>query len=83
MLCVFPFFQFMVDRNERVTATELVKDAWTQNRKLSTAHRKGTLDHLNAFNAKRKLRGAVYTIFAMKRMMENPEPLTNGVKPIK
>lgn len=70
---------FMVDRNERVTATELVKDPWTQNRKLSTAHRKGTLDHLNAFNAKRKLRGAVYTIFAMKRMMENPEPLTNGI----
>lgn len=72
----------MVDRNERVTATELVKDPWTQNRKLSTAHRKGTLDHLSAFNAKRKLRGAVYTIFAMKRMMENPEPLplTNGVK---
>ena len=51
----------MVDRNERATATELVKDPWTQNRKLSTAHRKGTLDHLNAFNAKRKLRGAVYT----------------------
>lgn len=75
-------FQFMVDRNERATAVEVAKDPWTQNRKLSTAHRKGTLDHLNAFNAKRKLRGAVYTIFAMKRMMENPEPLAlmNGVK---
>lgn len=73
---------FMVDRNERATAAEVVKDPWTQNRKLSTAHRKGTLDHLNAFNAKRKLRGAVYTIFAMKRMMENPESpaLMNGVK---
>jgi len=73
---------FMVDRNERATAVEVVKDPWTQNRKLSTTHRKGTLDNLNAFNAKRKLRGAVYTIFAMKRMMENPEPLAlmNGVK---
>lgn len=74
----------MVDRNERITASELAKDAWTRNRKLSTAHRKGTLDHLNAFNAKRKLRGAVYTIFAMKRMhmLEKPEPLTNGAKSI-
>ena len=72
----------MVEKNERVTATELVKDAWTRSRKLSTVHRKGTLDALNAFNAKRKLRGAVYTIFAMKRMMENPEPLRNGVKSI-
>lgn len=72
---------FMVDRNDRVTAAELVNDAWTQNRKLSTAHRKGTLDHLNAFNAKRKLRGAVYTIFAMKRMMDNPESsASNSVK---
>ena len=72
----------MVDRNERATAAEVVRDPWTQNRKLSTTHRKGTLDHLNAFNAKRKLRGAVYTIFAMKRMMENPEPMAvlNGVK---
>lgn len=64
---------FMVDRNDRITATDLVEDVWTQNGKLSNTNRKGTLEHLYAFNAKRKLRGAVYTIFAMKRMMDNPE----------
>lgn len=75
------FSKFMVDRNDRITATELVEDVWTQNGKLSTTNRKGTLEHLNAFNAKRKLRGAVYTIFAMKRMMDNPETAeSNAVK---
>lgn len=67
------FSKFMVDRNDRITATDLVEDVWTQNGKLSNTNRKGTLEHLNAFNAKRKLRGVVYTIFAMKRMMDNPE----------
>ena len=49
---------------------------------LSSLYRnRGTLDHLSG--AKRKLRGAAYTIFAMKRMKENPDTLMNGVKPIK
>jgi hypothetical protein len=63
-----------VEPNERITAEQSMKEPWIISDKVPTIHRKNTLEKLAEFNARRKLKGAVFTIFAVKRMQEYASP---------
>lgn len=67
-----------VDPSTRITAAQALNESWMRD-DVPIRHRKNTLENLCAFNAKRKLKGAVYTMLAMNSLQDK-HCTVNGVE---
>eukprot|EP00118_Oscarella_pearsei_P029154 m.3795 g.3795 ORF g.3795 m.3795 type:complete len:475 (+) comp9820_c0_seq1:98-1522(+) len=62
-----------IDQDERITASEALAKPWINQLGLAPpTERKGTLQKLKAFNAKRRLRGIVFALIAHRRLLRTP-----------
>jgi serine/threonine protein kinase len=70
-----------IDQDARITADEALQNKWIQNTtRVSTLEKRGTLFRLRAFNAKRKLRSAIFAIIAHRRLKSATPPCSRRSK---